>query len=137
MKKYFLIVTALLAVACRNDNFYPDDTTTFTTNEMTVNVTPTTNSFSLVVSQKGGIQHKNILFDARKSTAIINQHFYLPKELIVNFPNKRNTESVDVQIFPAEIQEPLVMSFYLQASGGRIASQFIDTITVRLIPTLK
>lgn len=136
MKKYFLIVGMFLAVACRNDNFYPDDTTTFTMREMTVNVTPTTNSFSLVVTQKGGIQDRNILFDSKKSTAVINQHFYLPKELIVKFPNKRNTESVDVQIFPAEIKEPLVMSFYLQGSGGRIASDFIDTITVKLIPTL-
>lgn len=136
MKNFFLIMVTLLAVACEKNTFFPDDTTTFTTNEMTVNVTPTTTSFSLVVKQKWGISHKNILFAPEKSTAIVNKHCYLPKELVVLFPNKAKEATYNVEIYPKEIKEPLTMSFYLQGSGGRIASEFIDTITVKLIPAL-
>lgn len=138
MKKYFLLISILFLFSCdKNNGFYKNYITAFTTREMSVNVTPETTSFLITVTQKGGASSESIYFDPKKSTAIVNEHCYLPKDPFVSFPNNAESTDLKVEIYPEKIKENLIMTFYIQGHAGMEPGKNIDTITVKLIPTLK
>lgn len=138
MKKYFLLISILFLFSCNKDNgFYKNYITAFTTREMSVNVTPQTTSFLITVTQKGGASFENIYFNSEKSTTIVNEHCYLPKDPFVSFPNNAGSADLKVEIYPEKIKENLTMTFYIKATAGKEPGKYIDTITVKLIPTLK
>lgn len=138
MKKYFLIVSILFLFSCeKNNGFRKEYITEFTMREMNIDVTPTTTSFSITVTQKGGADYERIHYDFEKSTAKVNKHCYLPKDPFVNFSNNAKTAELNVEIYPEEIKENLIMTFYIQNSAGKEPGKYIDTITVKLIPTVE
>lgn len=138
MKKYLLLISIMFLSSCnKNDGFYKNYIVSFTTREMSVNVTPQTTSFSITLAQKGGKSSECIYFDPKKSTAIVNEHCYLPKDPFVSFPSNAEYADLKVEIYPEKIKENLTMTFYVGGYAWMEPGKNIDTITVKLIPTLK
>ena len=154
MKKLIFILTLslLTLVSCdKNKHSYYDvnnishvNTFSFEEEEIEIQITDEMTSFFINGSRRETENDNSfITVEHSESTAKHRKHYLIPRNEYYytygyEFPAGELTTKFEVEVYPNEIKEPLVITFYNRSSYYKEENtKDIDRITVTLIPKAK
>lgn len=137
----------LASFGCKkgSTDYYPwkkSTTFCFTARNQSVNVSPTTTSFSLAANYVSDSETKTeyvIVVIPEKTTAVSGEHYTLPntEELYVTFPARNTRGTLEVGLIPEKITKQLTIAFTAKRKYSETDyKKYDDTTIVTLIPVI-
>lgn len=134
-------MSLLTLASCKKDDLsWQHDYFSFLTKTMEVSINEETEFFTLKGSMSRTLNHdreSEIQVYEERTTAVKGTHYELSDNLMYFTANSKESE-IKVRIIRGSIKMPLDLTlFHVYYDPEKDTSNHIDTITVKLIPTLK
>lgn len=149
MEKQFLFLVVLsffMFTSCKDEEEiwfeYTPDTFSFKEKEIEVEVSDETKSFKIFVNKDDMTKRVNIAVDYSTSSAVINEHYILPKtdynEYGFVFQPEKKSDTFEVTLRPENIKDVVTIKFFNYSGFGNAnPEKYYDTLRVKLIPIVK